>query len=66
MRCCNYCQLSILILQSAFRIAANHPNPERRVRLFFGDTDFYPFRNIMEREKAIHSKFLNNDTLIQY
>ena len=25
------------------------------------DTDFYPFRNIVEREKAIHCKFLNND-----
>ena len=27
------------------------------------DTDFYPFRSISEREKAIHMKFLNNDEL---
>ena len=29
----------------------------------FIDTDFYPFRNIMEREKAIHMKFLHNEEL---
>ena len=27
------------------------------------DTNFYPFRNIIEREKAIHAKFVNSDEL---
>ena len=34
-----------------------------RPSTIFIDTDFYPFRNIMEREKAIHMKFLHNEEL---